>query len=67
MKENQNPKEKEKKKEKENKERITVTLDKEIISFLNNLIGDRRYRNRSHAVEYAIEQLKRIENEKKKK
>ena len=41
------------------KERITVTLDKEIISFLNSLIKDRRYRNRSHVVEYAIEKLKK--------
>ena len=50
---------------KEKKERITVTLDKEIIDFLNALIKDRRYRNRSHATEYAIEQLMKKENEKK--
>lgn len=51
----------------EKKERITVTLDKEIIDFLNKIIKDRRYRNRSHAVEYAVEQLKKTEDEKKKK
>jgi Arc/MetJ-type ribon-helix-helix transcriptional regulator len=39
------------------KERITVTLDKEVIGMLNSLIKDRKYRNRSHIVEYAIEQL----------
>ena len=47
------------------KERITVTLDKEIIKLLSVLIKDRRYRNRSHAVEYAIEQLMIKEDEKK--
>ena len=50
------------------KERISVTLDKEIVKILNSLIQDRRYRNRSHAVEIAIEQLKKSEeqNEKRK-
>ena len=45
------------------KERITVTLDREIIDFLNLLIEDKKYRNRSHAVEYAIEQLKKVKDE----
>ena len=39
------------------KERISVTLDKEIIRVLNALVKGRKYRNRSHAVEMAIEQL----------
>ncbi|MBR9705772.1 ribbon-helix-helix protein, CopG family [Candidatus Pacearchaeota archaeon] len=39
------------------KVRISVTLDKEIVKILNSLIKDRKYRNRSHVVEYAIEQL----------
>ena len=47
------------------KERISVTLDKEIIRILNSLIKNRKYRNRSHVVEYAIEQLKKLEDEKK--
>lgn len=46
------------------KERISVTLDKEIIKVLNSLIKDRKYRNRSHAVEMAIEQLNKSEGEK---
>jgi Arc/MetJ-type ribon-helix-helix transcriptional regulator len=46
------------------KERISVTLDKEIVRILNSLIKDRKYRNRSHAVEMAIEQLNRLEGEK---
>lgn len=48
------------------KERISVTLDKEIVKILNSLIKDRKYRNRSHVVEYAIEQLNKSENEDKK-
>ncbi len=48
---------------KEKKERVTVTLDKKIIHFLNNIIKDGRYRNRSHAVELAIKLLE--EKEKK--
>ena len=48
------------------KERISVTLDKEIVRVLNSLIKDRRYRNRSHAVEYAIEQLQKAEKEQHK-
>ena len=47
------------------KERITVTLDREIIKLLSALIKDRRYRNRSHAVEYAIEQLVKKEDGRK--
>jgi Arc/MetJ-type ribon-helix-helix transcriptional regulator len=49
------------------KERISVTLDKEIINVLNSLIKDRKYRNRSHVVEYAIEQLNKLEEGKRKK
>ena len=51
------------------KERISVTLDKDIVNLLNSLVENRKYRNRSHAVEMAIEQLtksEKSENEKKK-
>ena len=43
------------------KERISVTLDKDIVKILNSLIKDRKFRNRSHAVEMAIEELNKIE------
>ena len=43
------------------KERVSVTLDKEIVKVLNSLIKNRKYRNRSHAVEMAIEQLNKQE------
>lgn len=39
------------------KERISVTLDKDIISVLNSLLKKRKFRNRSHIVEYAVERL----------
>ncbi|MBS3130907.1 ribbon-helix-helix protein, CopG family [Candidatus Woesearchaeota archaeon] len=49
------------------KERISVTLDREIISILNSLIKDRKYRNRSHAVEMAIAGLDYAEKAKAEK
>lgn len=47
------------------KERISVTLDKEIVKILNSLLKNRKYRNRSHVVEIAIENLNKAENEGK--
>ena len=46
------------------KERISITLDREAVDILNNLIKNRKYRNRSHAVEMAISELNKIELEK---
>ena len=48
------------------KERISVTLDKEIIRMLDFITkkGGRRYRNKSHAVGMAIEELYKLENER---
>ena len=48
------------------KERISVTLDRDIIEILNSLVKNRKYRNRSHAVEMAIEELGKLEEKKKK-
>ncbi len=48
------------------KERISITLDKRVISFLNDVIRDGRYRNRSHAVELAIKLLEEKEKKDKK-
>jgi len=48
------------------KERVSITLDKETIKALNSLVEGRRYRNRSHAVEVAIELLVKKEMEKSK-
>jgi len=44
------------------KERISITLDKDIIDTLNSLVKKhRKYRNRSHIVEMAVEALKKNE------
>ncbi|MFH1377014.1 MAG: ribbon-helix-helix domain-containing protein [Candidatus Woesearchaeota archaeon] len=43
------------------KERISVTLDKEIIIRLKKLLKSRKYRNKSHAVETAIVELLKYE------
>jgi Arc/MetJ-type ribon-helix-helix transcriptional regulator len=44
------------------KERISVTLDKEIVDMLDSLARKRKFRNKSHVVEMAIEELNKIEN-----
>ncbi len=49
------------------KERISITIEKDIADKLNSLIKDRKFRNRSHAVEMAIEQLNKSEEEKSRK
>jgi len=50
------------------KERISTTIDEETVRKLNFLIKSKKYRNRSHAVEIAIEKLvKEEQNEKVKK
>lgn len=43
------------------KERISVTLDKETVEKINSLIKNKKFRNRSHAVEVAIENLEEKE------
>lgn len=45
------------------KERASFTLDKKTIKFLDDLVKEGKYRNRSHAVEEAI----KILNESNKK
>lgn len=46
------------------KERISVTLDKEIVKILNSLLENRKFRNRSHVVEIAIEALNEAEKKR---
>jgi len=46
------------------KERISVTLDKETLELLNSIVQSKKYRNKSHAVESAIEDLVKKEEEK---
>ena len=49
------------------KERISITIDEETIKKLNFLIKSKKYRNRSHAVEMAIEKLVKEEKDEKNK
>ena len=46
------------------KERVSVTVEKDILAILNELAKARKYRNRSHVVECAIEALQEREGEK---
>jgi len=46
------------------KERISITLDKEIVDMLNSLTKNRKFRNRSHTIEMAIQELYTLENER---
>ena len=49
------------------KERISITIDEDTIRKLNFLIKSKKYRNRSHAVEIAIEKLVKDEQDEKNK
>lgn len=41
------------------KERISVTVDKRTVLVLDSLVKRRKFRNKSHAVESAIEMLEK--------
>lgn len=45
------------------KEKVTVTIEKNILLWIDKQIGTFRFRNRSHAFEYALAKL--MEEEKK--
>ena len=47
------------------KERVSVTLDKKIVRMLNSLAKNRKFRNKSHVVEIAIEELNELENQRR--
>jgi Arc/MetJ-type ribon-helix-helix transcriptional regulator len=49
------------------KERISATVDKETIKILKELVEQKKYRNYSHAIESAIQLLKKISEEEDKK
>ena len=46
------------------KERITITIDKELLTWIDKNIKDKIFANRSHGFEFLI---KKAENEEKKK
>lgn len=43
------------------KKRISATIDEKTEAILNSLLKDNKYRNKSHIIEKAIEQLKEME------
>ena len=45
------------------KERITITIDKELLTWIDKKIEEKIFANRSHGFEYLI---KKAENEEKK-
>ncbi len=46
------------------KERISVTVDKRTVRILDSLLKKRKFRNRSHLVESAVELLEKEETTK---
>ncbi|MCS7124515.1 MAG: ribbon-helix-helix domain-containing protein [Candidatus Bathyarchaeota archaeon] len=46
------------------KEKVTITVEKRLLEWIDRQIENFRFRNRSHAFEYAIAKL--IETEKEK-
>jgi Arc/MetJ-type ribon-helix-helix transcriptional regulator len=47
------------------KERISITIEESVVKTINSLIKGGKYRNRSHFVEYAIQQLAKGEQRPK--
>jgi len=47
------------------KERITITIDKELLNWIDKKIKTKIFANRSHAVEFLINQEKLKSNTKK--
>ncbi|MDH5783650.1 MAG: ribbon-helix-helix domain-containing protein [Candidatus Bathyarchaeota archaeon] len=41
--------------------KVTATIDDELIKWLDGEVEKRRFRNRSHALEYAVAKLKESE------
>lgn len=46
------------------KERITITIDKELLKWVDREIDDKTFANRSHAVEFLIKKRMPDENRK---
>jgi len=40
------------------RQKVTVTVDKQIVEWLDREVSKRRFRNRSHGFEYALAKLK---------
>ena len=44
------------------KEKISITLDKDILESVETLLVDKKFRNRSHIIEYSLAKLLEEEN-----
>lgn len=44
--------------------KTSIALDEELIKWIDSQIKTRRFANRTHAVEYALEQLRKFEESK---
>ena len=42
-----------------NRVKVTATVDKDLVAWLDQEVETRRFRNRSHGIEYAIAELKK--------
>ena len=49
---------------KKRSKRITITIDKNLLNFLDHLISKRIFANRSHAFEFLIRKRTEFENER---
>ena len=49
------------------KDRITITLDKELLNWLDGKIGEKVFANRSHGFEFLIKKKMDLERERLKK
>ncbi|MBS3112790.1 hypothetical protein J4418_01790 [Candidatus Woesearchaeota archaeon] len=49
------------------KERITITIDKELLKWLDKKVDDRVFANRSHGLEFLIQQQVNFEKKNKER
>jgi Arc/MetJ-type ribon-helix-helix transcriptional regulator len=47
------------------KQKVTITVEKTLIEWIDEQVKKYRFRNTSHAFEYAVAELIRLEKEKK--
>lgn len=43
------------------KQKLSISLEKDTLELINSLIENKRFRNRSHLIEYSIHALRRAE------
>ena len=48
------------------KKRLQVTVREDLVKYIDDEIGKLRFANRSHAIEYALTQLKERDKQEKK-